>query len=202
MRDEEEEAILDQRSAERAAELVPLEAVAGALAGGRIDRRKRARPIEAMVPRKFERVAVEHVGARLGGNADRAAGLESVLRVLRARLYAELLHGVGERQGQVHAVIDVVVQRTVEEVCHAELLASGDGDPTALREAPARGFPVSTAAPAIMTSITGFRPSSGSASTCSLSMTAPIAGLRVSTSGAAARRTPSPRRCQVAASRE
>ena len=48
------------------------------------------------------------------------------------------------------------------------------------------GAPVSAAAPAIMTSITGLRPSSGSASTASLSMTPPIAGLRVSTSGAEA----------------
>ena len=45
---------------------------------------------------------------------------------------------------------------------------------------------MSTAPPASTTSEATLRPSSGSASTASLSMTAPIAGLRVSTSGVAA----------------
>ena len=115
--------------------------------------------------------------------------MHAVLRVLRAGLDPELLHRIGKRQRQVQAVVRVVVHRAVEQVRHAERLAAGDRDAAAraCRLAARPGLPVSTArAGEHDRALPTLRPSSGSASTASLSMTAPIAGLRVSTSGAAA----------------
>ncbi len=127
---EEEEAIGDDRAAKRAAELVALQAVVAPLAGGRIDGAERVRGVELVVAEELEQVGVKEVRARLGRDVDRRAGVEAVLRVLRAGLDAELLQRVGERQRQVEVVVGVVVQRAVEHVGDAERLAAGHRDAT------------------------------------------------------------------------
>src|SRR5439155_2524447 len=105
---EKEDLVLDNRSAQHATELVPYQTIAGALARGGTDRGKRGGRVEAMVARELEHVTAEQVRACFGRDADRAARLDAVLRVLRAGLHTELLHRVGERQRQVDAVIPVV----------------------------------------------------------------------------------------------
>ena len=136
---EKEDLVLDNRSAQHATELVPHQTIAGALARSGADRGKRGGRVEAMVARELEHVTAEQVRACFGRDADRAARLDAVLRVLRAGLHTELLHRVGERQRQVDAVIPVVVHRAVQQILHTELLAAGDRDAAALGQTAARG---------------------------------------------------------------
>ena len=60
---------------------------------------------------------MEQVRAGLRRHTDRAPSLDTVLRVLRAGLDAELLHRVWKWQRQVDAVIPVVVHGAIQEDC-------------------------------------------------------------------------------------
>ena len=95
IRAEEEQPVPQDRTAQRAAELVPLEAVVIPLAVG-ADRRERARGVEPMVAEELEGIPREPVGARLGHGVDRRRRLEAVLRGEAARRDAELLERVRE----------------------------------------------------------------------------------------------------------
>ena len=91
-----------------------------------------------MVAGKLEHVAVEQIRTGLRRHADRASSLDAVLRVLRAGLDAEFLHRVWKWQREVDAVVPVVMHGAIQEVLHAELLPSCDGDAATLSQAAAR----------------------------------------------------------------
>ncbi len=91
-----------------------------------------------MVAGKLEHVTMEQVRPGLRRHTDRASSLDTVLRVLRAGLDAELLHRVWKWQRQVDAVVPVVMHGAIQEVLHAELLPSCDRDAATLSQAAAR----------------------------------------------------------------
>ena len=121
---EEEQAVGLDRSANRHAVLISLQPVvfAGAV---RVLRRERIGGVHAVVTEELEGVAAERVRAGLGHGVDRATRVRAILRRHRARLGAEFLHGIGERQRQVQVVVRVVVHRAVEDPGHAERQAAG-----------------------------------------------------------------------------
>src|SRR5678815_2233985 len=135
VRTEEEDAVLQNGAAKHAAELITHETIVEPLAGLFVDGGKRARRVEPVVAREFEQVAVERVGAALGRDARRPAGFVPVLRVLGAGFDLELLHRVREGQREVVTVVDVVMQRAVQQVCDAERRTSADRNAARLRQA-------------------------------------------------------------------
>ena len=182
---EEEDLVLDNRPADHPAELVPDQPVRITLAGRWIDGRKRARRVELVMAEEFECVAVEGVGARLGGQAKRCRRPCS----RSARSASWFPRGTpASRRGT--ATAGSRRRRRCCACAPSSRYATPNCWPpaTEIPRLPVRlrldGLPVSTAPPARMMSAAGLRPSSGIASTCSLVMTWPTAGLRVSTSGA------------------
>ena len=107
-------------SAERAAELVALQAVAR--------RREEVARVEVVVADELEDVAVERVGAGLGHQVHRRRRVMAVARRQRAGLDLELLQRVGERRRQVQVVERIVVRAAVHDVGDAVGLAAGDRD--------------------------------------------------------------------------
>ena len=90
-----------QRSADRAAKLVPLERVPAT--GAEV-----IRGIEVAVTDKFKQVAVILVGSALGDDIDYAARVLAVLGVVVVGFDAELLHRIGH--GERHVDVGVFVQ--------------------------------------------------------------------------------------------
>ena len=123
----EKQAVPGDRPADRAAELVAPQPVADAFAVGAANR-KRVRRVEPVVAQELERVAVEHVGSRLGHGVHRRARVHAVLRRQAARRHAELLHRIRERQRQAAGVLRVVVHGAVEDVGDAGVHAARDRD--------------------------------------------------------------------------
>ena len=111
---------MQHRAAERAAELVALQAVAR--------RREEVARVEVIVADELEDVAAERVGARLGDQVHRRRGVVAVARRQRAGLDLELLQRVGERRRQVQVVERIVVGAAVHDVGDAVGLAAGDRD--------------------------------------------------------------------------
>jgi hypothetical protein len=99
-----------------------------ALPGLRVDRRKRARGVEPMVPEELERVPMEDVRSRLGHRVDGCARVHAGLCRQRARRNAELLQCIREWQWQAAGVLHVVVHGAVEQIGDAEGQAAGHGD--------------------------------------------------------------------------
>ncbi len=87
---EEEELVLHDRPADRAAELVALQAVVHAVAV-RADLRERVRRVETVIAHELEHVSRQAVRPRLGDCVDCRPGMHSMLRVQAARGHAELL---------------------------------------------------------------------------------------------------------------
>ena len=118
---EEERLVLDDGSAERAAELVPAEI--------RLLVIEVVLPVEAVVPEELEHRAGEQVGARLGDDVEDAAAGAPVLRAHRVGDDAELLDGLDAGHDAVRArgrVVQCVVVRGAVE--REEVLArSGAG---------------------------------------------------------------------------
>ena len=117
---EEEQPVFQQRSAERAAELVALQRVALG--------REEVPGVEPVVPHELEHVAVEAIRSRLRDDVDGGGGVVPVARRQRAGLDLELLDRVGERRGEVQVVEGIVVRAAVHDVRHAVGLAAGDGN--------------------------------------------------------------------------
>ena len=74
--------------------------------------------------KKFEHVAVEGVGARLGHDVDHAAGMQSVLRRHAVGLHAEFLDGIREGNRQIDVAECVVIVAAVQQVADAVGLAA------------------------------------------------------------------------------
>src|SRR5262249_48323714 len=102
---EEEDAILGDRSAERAAELILLERRFGQSGGGV----EVVRRVELVAAQVLEGSAVEEIAARLGDDADLAAAAGAEFRGIGARLDAELLD-VLEARLQLEGRHDLAVQ--------------------------------------------------------------------------------------------
>ncbi len=120
---EEEHLVALDRTAHRAAELVPLQAVL--LIGEEVRR------VEAAVAVELEQRAMEHVGAGAGDRAHRRARAQPARRLLGTGGEPELLERVGERQVQPGAVVHVAVGCAVQRVGDAEVVAAGHRDPDA-----------------------------------------------------------------------
>ena len=199
IRAKEKQPVQHERAAQRAAELVAHQAVIEALAGRAVDPGERAGRVETVVARELEEVAVEHVGARLGDDADRSAGVQAVLRVLRAGLDPELLQRVGNGSGMLNP------SKTLLCVAPSRRYATPNDWPPAMAiprlvvMLRLDGAPVSVAAPASAISAVGLRPSSGKRFNRSLSMTARWQGSGSRRAESRPRRTPFPRGCQAAA---
>ncbi len=121
---EEEQAVRQDRPAEHAAWLIPLEAVVQALAVG-TDGRKDGLGVEPLVAQELEERAMQHIRARLRHRVHRAAGMDAVVGGEPARRDAEFLQRVGKRQRHVQVVVRVVVHGAVEQVRHTEWQAPG-----------------------------------------------------------------------------
>ena len=117
---EQEQLVLDDRRAERAAELIAVQAVAL--------RREEVARVETVVAEELEGVAVHFVRSRLGHQVHRRCGVMPVPRRQRARLHLELLQRVGKRRRQVQVVERIVVRAAVHDVGDAVRLAAGDRD--------------------------------------------------------------------------
>ena len=117
---EHEHLVLDDRRAERAAELIAAEIV--------FLRREVVALDEVVVAVELERVAVNLVRSGLGHQVDRGGGVITVARRQRAGLDLELLQRIGERRRQVQAVERIVVRAAVHDVGDAVGLAAGHRD--------------------------------------------------------------------------
>ena len=117
---EEEEPVPDDRTADRPAELVSLEAVVHTLAV-RPHSGEGARRIESMVAEELEGVSREPVRACLRHGVDRRARVDAVLCGEAARCDAELLQRIREGQREIRVLLLVVVVRAVERVADARL---------------------------------------------------------------------------------
>ena len=112
---EEERPVLPDRSAERAAILVPIERILRR----RRPRRRPALRVQAFVAEEFEQRALEAVGARLGHDVDDARRVAPVLRRRTVGDDPELLHGFriwrrvsrAAQAGRVVASIELEVHR-------------------------------------------------------------------------------------------
>ena len=116
-----------------------------------------------------------------------AARVHAVLRRHRARLGAELLQRIGERQRQVQVVVRVVVHRAVEDIGDAERQPARQRVRLAALLPPmlrlvALSCGCGTAAGSSAIRSAGLRPLSGSSTMRLLSITWPTPRLRVSTS--------------------
>ena len=89
-----------------------------------------------MIAEELEQVAPQIIRTRLGHRVDRGPRVNAVLGGQAARGNLELLQRIRERQRQAAGVGRAVVHGAIEEVSHAEALASGDGDEDAALEAP------------------------------------------------------------------
>ena len=116
---EKEHPVAHDRTAERAAVLIALQAVILSRAVGQYFGKPAGR-VEVAVPDEFERIPVERIGAGLGHRADRGARVHAVLRAQAAGRDAELLQRVRKWQRQVQVVLRIVVRGAVEQVRHAE----------------------------------------------------------------------------------
>src|SRR5207244_4895510 len=98
---EEEELVLDERSPDRAAKLIPFQIVAR--------RCKRVARVENAIAKEFENVTMNTVRSGLGYAVDRGGRVMAVLRGQCAGLDLELLKCIGKRQGQIQIVVLIVV---------------------------------------------------------------------------------------------
>ena len=94
---EEEELVVDNRSSDRSAELVPFERIA--------NRCEEVSRVENPIAYELEKVPVKFVGAGLGYDVDRAGTVLPVLRRQSAGLDLELLKRVGEGSGRPRLLI-------------------------------------------------------------------------------------------------
>src|ERR1700730_17614634 len=90
---EEEQLVLDDSAAVGAAEDIALQAVASKL--------QEIARIQIAIADVLEQVAVEGIGALLSDHVYGRAGVRAEARRYRAGFHAELLEGVGEREGHI-----------------------------------------------------------------------------------------------------
>ena len=117
---EQEQLVLHDRRAQRAAKLIAVQIV--------LLRREVVALVEAVVAVELERVAVDLVRSGLGHQVDRRGGMVAVPRRQRAGLDLELLQRVGKRRRQVQVVERIVVRPAVHDVGDAVGLAAGHRD--------------------------------------------------------------------------
>ena len=122
---EEEQTVGQDRPAEHAAGLIPLQAVVQALAVGTDGRKTGLVALNRLSRRNSKSVPCSTIGARLRHRVHRAARVHAVLGGEPARRDAEFLQRIGKRQRHVQVVVRVVVHRAVEQVRHAEWQAAG-----------------------------------------------------------------------------
>ena len=117
---EAEELVLDERSADREAVLIPLQLVLSA--------REKVARIQRRVANEPEGVSVYRIRSGLGDHVERAAGKPALFDAHVAGLRAELLHCIGEREIQV--VVDQVVHvgPAVEGVSQVVVTGAIDAD--------------------------------------------------------------------------
>src|SRR5262249_42637702 len=84
--------------------------------------------IEGSISYEFEKPSVKLIRSRLGDRVDHGAGMQSVTGGNAAGLDTEFLQRVGEREGQVHVRMRVVMISAVQQVIVSVDLASGDGN--------------------------------------------------------------------------
>ena len=117
----EEQLVLQDRSAQRSAELVPLEVVAF--------QRKKVSGIESVIANELKCVAVKFIRARLRNCVDLAARSSASSGGGAATdLHLELLKRIRKRNRHLRAIIGVVVHRSIEGIHHSELESPGYGN--------------------------------------------------------------------------
>src|SRR5205823_3463122 len=104
----EEQLVLDDRSAERAAELIPFQAV---LAGG-----VKVLCVERAVSEKFESIAVKRIRSGLRHGIDGAGRMMTILGRQSAGFHLEFLKRVGKRQRQIQIVLRIPMRAAVEHI--------------------------------------------------------------------------------------
>src|SRR5690348_3978390 len=105
---EEKEAVLLDRAAGAASELIALEEV--------MCWREEVAGIQVAVAQKLEGAAVQLVGAGFGDHVDNRAGAAAVLGAVAVGLNAELLHRIRIWEGIVHIGVVVLVAAAVQIV--------------------------------------------------------------------------------------
>ena len=116
--EKEEQLVLDDLIADRAAVLITLE---GIVRGG-----EEVACIHVPIADKLEEIAVPLVGTRLSDDVDDTAGVEAIARGKAAGFNAELLQGVGERERQVDVGVSIDILAAIQQIVGLIALPAGD----------------------------------------------------------------------------
>src|SRR4029077_18653543 len=117
---EEEQFLPDDSAAERAAELVPLQAV--------LPRRKIIDGINITIPEELKNIAVPSIRSGFGDGVDHASRMQAVPGRQCAGLHAKLGQRIGKWKGHIHVRKAVVIVAAIEQVVGFIARATGNGN--------------------------------------------------------------------------
>src|SRR6266571_931890 len=108
---EEEQPVFDERTANRAAELAPLQRIPF--------RREEISGVELAVAHELEKIPVELIRSRFGHAAHLRAGVSALLRILCTCGHFELLQCIREGKRHARRVVEIAVRCAIERICHS-----------------------------------------------------------------------------------